>query len=143
MPLLCWEQQPWAVVRTSTSFQRENGSSAPASGIASQWDPVRTEPALGSDPSHRPKMLPMGSSLCPSTERRHTAQLIRQHNIAVVKRNQWCRRDRQAGGIAIRESPGPFSYLIVSPMSVMRPLTYLCLICIGSERAAVIIAFSN
>lgn len=35
----------------------------PASGMASQWDPVSTEPRDGSEPSQRPKMLPMASSL--------------------------------------------------------------------------------
>mmetsp|Transcript_30760 Transcript_30760/g.86956 ORF Transcript_30760/g.86956 Transcript_30760/m.86956 type:complete len:238 (+) Transcript_30760:1100-1813(+) len=35
----------------------------PASGMASQWEPVRMEPAPASEPSQRPKMLPIGSSL--------------------------------------------------------------------------------
>lgn len=40
-----------------------SGVDAPARGMASQWDPVSTAPAEVSEPSQRPKMFPIGSSL--------------------------------------------------------------------------------
>lgn len=45
----------------------------PASGMASQCDPVSTEPKEGSDPSQRPKMFPMESSLQQPTAQHSTA----------------------------------------------------------------------